>query len=87
MRIRNGRYIFAGFGGRKPGYVVRSETRKKIRDGVLANNKTSRIYLHTHKHEGINKCHGDAFRMAFDERFGILYIDLKMISGACGMME
>ncbi len=26
---------------------------------------------------------GDKFFMNFDEHFGILYIDLKMISGAC----
>ncbi len=86
MRIRNGRF-FAGFGGREMGYVVSSETRKRIRDGVLANNKSSKIYSHTHRHEGINKLHGDAFRLVFDEHFGILYCDLKIISGACGMMK
>ena len=34
-------------------------------------------------HYDINKGHGEKFRMAFDEAFGILYIDLKMIAGAC----
>jgi len=31
----------------------------------------------------INKQHGEKFRMAFDEAYGLLYIDLKMIAGAC----
>ncbi len=30
---------------------------------------------------------GNDFFMQFDEMFGILYIDLKMLSGSCGMMS
>jgi hypothetical protein len=35
----------------------------------------------------INKGHGEQFRMAFDEAFGILYYDLKIIAGACEAMK
>lgn len=31
----------------------------------------------------INKGHGDKFYMAFDEAFGLFYIDLKMMGGLC----
>ncbi len=33
-------------------------------------------------HREINKGHGDKFYMAFDEAFGLLYIDLRMMAGA-----
>lgn len=33
-------------------------------------------------HPDLNKGHGDKFFIAFDEAFGLLYIDLKMIGGS-----
>lgn len=33
--------------------------------------------------DSLGKLNGEAFRMAFDGTFGILYCDLKIISGAC----
>jgi hypothetical protein len=85
--MKIGRYAFRGFGGRKPGYTMSSETKKKISESVRTNNKNSVIYKATHKSTGIGKSHGDSFRMAFDETFGILYCDLKSISGACEAMK
>ena len=41
------------------------------------------LFLRDPAHYDINKGHGEKFRMAFDESFGLLYIDLKMIAGAC----
>jgi len=45
--------------------------------------KSSFILFSEPTHRDINKGHGDAFYMAFDELYKILYIDLKIIAGAC----
>jgi len=76
-----------GKGGRKPGYTLSTEMKQRIRRSVITNNETSNIFKATHKHEAINKLHGDAFRMEFDESHGILYCDLKIIADACGVMK
>ncbi len=39
------------------------------------------------KHTPRSRPYGEKFRMEFDETHGILYCDLKLISGACGMMK
>lgn len=85
--MRIGRYEDRGRGGATKGRTHSPETRHKISEGVIRNNKTRQIYQVTHKRADINKLHGDKFFIAFDEFYGILYIDLKMISGACGMMK
>lgn len=38
--------------------------------------------IHVEKSDGDLKSHGERFRFAFDECFGILYCDLKIIAGA-----
>lgn len=45
--------------------------------------RSSSLFFSEPAHYNINKGHGDKFFMAFDEASGLLYIDLKMIAGAC----
>lgn len=45
------------------------------------------LYFAEKPNPDLGEAHGDKFYRAFDEEFGILYIDLKIISGACGMMD
>jgi hypothetical protein len=82
MRILIGKYIFKGFGGRKPGYIPTPETKQKIRESINAPNARK-----ANTSKNIGKCRGESFRMVFDEAHGILYCDLKIISGACGVMK
>ena len=41
------------------------------------------LFSNNPAYHNINKQHGDKFYIAFDEAYRILYIDLKMIAGAC----
>ena len=81
MRIRNGRYVFHGFGGRKPGYIPAPETKRKIRESINANARKAKTS------NNLGKLHGESFRMAWDEHFKILYCDLKIIAGAREMIK
>ncbi len=43
--------------------------------------RNNALFFKESAHPALNKGHGDKFYMAFDEIFGLLYIDLKMIAG------
>lgn len=43
---------------------------------------TEYVRTQRHRRTSFRKLHGERFRMAFDEKFGILYCDLKIIAGA-----
>ena len=66
-------------------YPKGKEPEPRIREKHKKNLYSHRaLYFGDKADYDFSKAHGEKFRMAFDEMFRILYIDLKMIAGACG---